>query len=313
MGVWKVHFQFSPVPPVLGGHFSPSPSQRSAPVELQTGKQSVGERSCPPPGRMRRNKKGNHKQRKALEGKKYSLTSLMLSEKTKVRGGPAFCSPLGPAVDIYCSSSAVNSKNASQGMAPGGESRTGNPMDPAAARVCARPGVTAAADRQRLPAAAPCAGPRHAEPPCPVVAAPGASEAPVKATPTPAGLETGRPMRRKEGGRGKEPSTLSWVWCEGLRPTVSHLPTAFPRRSLQTPFPLQHPRGGSSNTQRRVSAEKLRYGKGHEGSSRVLNITQSAGLTVNWFPWSKRGFYWCCGSPPSPAPLSRASSSHGAR
>lgn len=39
---------------------------------------------------------GNNNKKKALERKNYSLTSLMLSEQTKVHGGSALCVPIQP-------------------------------------------------------------------------------------------------------------------------------------------------------------------------------------------------------------------------
>lgn len=63
---------------------------------------------------MRRSKKGNNNETRALGEKKYSLTSLMLSKQTQVYGGTALCSPPGPEADTYCSfSSAVNNTEAS--------------------------------------------------------------------------------------------------------------------------------------------------------------------------------------------------------
>ena len=68
-----------------------------------------------------------------------------------------------------------------------------------------------------------------------VVAVPGASRAPPKATQTGAGLETGLPYEEKGGlaREGAQHGVSHWFALERLRPVLSHLATGFCLSSQQ--------------------------------------------------------------------------------
>lgn len=126
-----------------GGTLSPVHYNAQLVYKSKQASDQLGSKAALCPGGCRGIKRGIiNKKKKALEEKKYSLTSLMLSKQTKVYGATALCSPLGPAAHIYCSFF-LNSKKASQGMALGRAScghtgRNGNLTDPEAACACVR-------------------------------------------------------------------------------------------------------------------------------------------------------------------------------